>query len=77
MLGDYYYEPKNKFKAVYKQKIFRYLQAKYMTTLSQLEDQIPKKFTSFDDNYGNNIQFQSLKHMKEVLLKLKTNIEAA
>lgn len=37
VLGDYYYEPKNKFQAAYKQKIFRYLQAKYMTTAAQLE----------------------------------------
>lgn len=37
VLGDYYYEPKNKFQAAYKQKIFRYLKAKYMTTAAQLE----------------------------------------
>lgn len=43
----------------------------------QLEDEKGKKFTSFDSNYGTNIQFRNLSHMKEVLLKLKTQIEAA
>lgn len=48
-----------------------------MTTVSQLEDESPKKFTNVNMNYGSNMQFKNLKSMKEVLLKLKTNLEAA
>lgn len=48
-----------------------------MTLVSEMDEAKPKKFTNYDINYGKNIDFRDLRHMKEVLLKLKTTVDAA
>ena len=77
VLGNLWYEPKNKFTFTQKEKIFSYLRMKYFTIVSQAEELSPKKFTAYDPNIASKLEFTSLQHMKDTLLKMKTHIQAA